>query len=280
MKKFDYLIVGKSVSKNARSPQLWNKVFENLGVVERMGSFDLELKSATDFQNFVKAIPHVKGLAIAFPNKFHVESLLFPDKTYPVGINVVRIEGTTLTGMNFDGVGALESLLINTGQSFDALINDFQFVVFGTGSTAHSFQKALVDSGLGTESVVLVSSRNSFDDGIAKIRLFNSQHNSNGSSKRIILINATPLGSVAYSNSTPFGNKLVEQLKGRLEIVFDFNYGVKNSGPEMWASENAVKYFNGTLMNLFQAAHSFKFATGSEFDLEVEQIVGIMKGAG
>lgn len=279
MKNFDYLIIGKGVTKNARSPKLWNKVFESLGAVSRMGSIDLELSNALDFQNFVTGIPQVRGLAIAFPNKFYVESLLFPNEPHPVGVNVVRIEGTTLTGMNFDGIGALESLIINSWLGFDALNNNFQFLIFGMGSTARSFRKALIEKGFHAQSVTLVSSRESFDGEIAESWPLSVLDNYNRSSKRVILVNATPLGSIAFPSSTPFDNKLVEQLKGKLELVFDFNYGVKNSGSEKFARENKLKYFDGTLMNLCQAAHSFKFATGSGFDIEVKEIISIMKGA-
>ena len=58
MSKDQYAIIGKNVTKNARSPKLWNKVFENLGMPHRMGSIDLELTNAKHFQSFVSKNSH------------------------------------------------------------------------------------------------------------------------------------------------------------------------------------------------------------------------------
>ena len=277
MKNPDYLIIGKDVSKNARSPLLWNRVFEKLGSPHRMGALNLELSGAEDFQKFIQANPHLRGLAVGYPNKFYVESFLDPRKAFSLGVNVVRLKDGDAEGENFDGVGAFGSLLSHLERKEDFSLNNYKFYIFGTGSTARSFQRILIAEGIKHELVEFISSRNLTHD---KIQGSNTLHQKNVKSNEgtpSILVNATPLGSKLFPNLSPFNHNLLHNLGNTVRLVFDFNYGVSDSGPFQFARKNQIEYLDGLSMNLIQAAHSFDFATFSTHRLGITQILEIMK---
>ena len=277
MSKDQYAIIGKNVTKNARSPKLWNKVFENLGMPHRMGSIDLELTNAKHFQSFVSKNPQIKGYAIAYPNKIYVAELLYPNLPYFLGVNVVRNDLNVLTGMNTDGDGAIEVLQTDSNINFVSLIDEFHFFIYGTGSTARSFQNRLLKFGVKSQSIVFITTRNSHEDKIEGSSVRNNDTDFSEAKKKIILVNATPLGSIIFPDEVPFNIERIKQFKDRIQLIFDFNYGVKNSGPALIAQKNSVEYIDGTLMNLYQAAYSFRFATSLEINLDINQIFTIMR---
>ena len=277
MKNPDYLIIGKDVSKNARSPLLWNRVFEKLGSPHRMGSLDLELSGPKDFQKFIEANPLLRGLAVGYPNKLHVESFLDPRNTFSQGINAVRLKDGKAEGKNFDGVGAFGSLLSHWERNENSALRNCKFYIFGTGSTARSFQSTLIKEGVKHESVEFISSRDCAHD---RIQGSHTQHLKNVKSNESlpsILVNATPLGSKSLPNLSPFSHNLLHNLGNTVRLVFDFNYGVSESGPSKFSSENRIRYLDGLSMNLMQAAHSFDFVTFSYHGLGTTQILEIMK---
>ena len=277
MKNPDYLIIGKNVSKNARSPLLWNRVFEKLGSPHRMGSLDLELSGPEDFQRFIEVNPLLRGLAVGYPNKFHVESFLDPRNAFSQGINAVRLKDGKAEGKNFDGVGAFGSLLSHWECNENTSLTNCKFYIFGTGSTARSFQSTLIKEGVKHESVEFISSRDCAHDKIQGSYIQHQKNVKSNESIPSILVNATPLGSKSLPNLSPFSHDLLNNLGNRVRLVFDFNYGVTESGPSKFACENRIKYLDGILMNLIQAAHSFDFATFSHHGLRTTQILEIMK---
>lgn len=279
MNKCQYVIIGQNVSKNAKSPKLWNKVFEHLRMPHRMGSIDLELISATQFKSFVSENPHIKGYAIAYPNKIYVAELLYPNLPNLIGVNVVRNDSGSLTGINTDGDGAIEALQVGGQLNLSSLINEFDFFIYGTGSTARSFQNTLLKYGGKSESIVFITTKNLRVDKIKGSKLSTYDIDFSEAKKKIILVNATPLGSNMSSDSAPFSNEQIKKFRSKIQIIFDFNYGVKTSGPALIAQKNSVEYLDGTLMNLYQAAHSFAFATYPEYDIDINQIFTIMSEA-
>ncbi len=277
MKNPDYLIIGKDVSKNARSPLLWNRVFEKLGSASRMGTFDLELNGPSDFQKFIHDRPHLRGLAIGYPNKFHVETQLSGELNYRLGFNVVRIKGNDATGMNFDGVGAVESLLSQISKSKYSLLAEYRFFIFGTGSTARSFQKVLMERGVDPGLVEFISSKREAAGLLQRSKVSHQETVKVQTSRPSIVVNATPLGSKALPDLSPFQINFLQRFEDTLALVFDFNYGVANSGPALAAKSFQVAYLDGFWMNLFQAAHSFDYATFSYLGLRIDEILELMK---
>jgi shikimate 5-dehydrogenase len=190
---------------------------------------------------------------------------------------VIRINGNDAAGMNFDGVGAVESLMSKSAIGYDFLHKRYRFYIFGTGSTARSFQRVLIDRGVHPELVEFVSSKGETAGLLQGSKVSNLKTFEVQASMPSIVVNATPLGSKAFPDHSPFQMNFLQSLEDTLELVFDFNYGVADSGPALAAERVKVAYFDGFWMNLFQAAHSFDYATFSNLELNIDQILELMK---
>jgi len=107
------LIVGRTPSKGARSPKLWNKAYKASRLKVKMDPADLPQKNIKDFFNFIKKDKNFLGGAVTAPYK--VEAIKYMDKidqkALEIGsINIIARNKKKLIGYNTDFSGCYNSL--------------------------------------------------------------------------------------------------------------------------------------------------------------------------
>jgi shikimate dehydrogenase len=107
------LIVGRTPSRGARSPKLWNKAYKALKLKVKMEPADLPQKNIKDFFNFIKKDKNFLGGAITAPYK--VVAMKYMDKidqkSLKIGsINTMVRNKKKLIGYNTDFSGCYEFL--------------------------------------------------------------------------------------------------------------------------------------------------------------------------
>ena len=107
------LIVGRTPSKGARSPKLWNKAYKALKLKVKMEPADLPQKNIKTFFNFIKRDKNFLGGAITAPYK--VVAMKYMDKidqkSLEIGsINIMARSKRKLIGYNTDFSGCYDTL--------------------------------------------------------------------------------------------------------------------------------------------------------------------------
>jgi shikimate dehydrogenase len=107
------LIIGRTPSKGARSPKLWNKAYKALNKKVKMEPADLPKKNIKNFFNFIKKDKNFLGGAITAPYKIIAMKYMdqIDPKSLAIGsINIIRRSENKLIGYNTDFVGCYNSL--------------------------------------------------------------------------------------------------------------------------------------------------------------------------
>ena len=242
-----------------------------------MHPLDIELRNLNDCKNFLEIHKNLIASAVAFPNKQIIEKFINPNMTSNAGFNVIKKDFESFSGRNYDGQGAIDALKKHLGLSERLSQLNNTYYIFGTGSTAMSFQASLVSEGISHTSIFFITSKHSFQKSINLSSVISPQQVMLRNDNNIYLINATPLGSKDYPSESPFDNLSSSNFFKKCLLVYDFNYGVPNSGPNRIAHEKTIQYLDGDLMNLFQASASLHFALGSRIKLESSEILSIMQ---
>jgi shikimate dehydrogenase len=139
-------IIGEQPSKSARSPVVWNAVFQKLGKDAIFLPFDVDSKK--NLECFVKVLREsdfVNGVSVTTPYKQAITPLLdnVDYKAQLIGaVNFVRrTESGKLVGYNTDGLGGLKSLLEVQPDRHEVFIDTLlgrNVVLYGTGGAARA----------------------------------------------------------------------------------------------------------------------------------------------
>lgn len=272
-------IIGENVERSARSPSLWNKVFYQLKLEYYMEPYDLTIKSELDFETHLSKFPNLFATAVAYPNKIILDKLLNPDAIVYSGINIIKFTPSEKISRNFDGIGALLALqdyLLKTEMNPDLF--NYTFAIIGTGSTALSFQEALIFSGCKSEQILFVSSnkvKTNFRIRNSEVLFIDLADLNN--LPNLILVNATPGGSKSYPFLNPISQLIHPNNNLNIKLIYDFNYGVKNSQIKKFAATKKYSYLDGLDMNLYQAVKAIKFSIPECYDISNLKLINIMK---
>lgn len=139
-------ILGERPSQGARSPLLWNAVFEAEELDIRFHPFDLTSERLADVVDALKADQRFIGGSVTFPHKAAVLPLL--DRVEPLAemigaVNALYRDGDALVGANTDGAGALHSVLDLLG---DDALGAHKVVQCGVGGAGMAVAAYLADS--------------------------------------------------------------------------------------------------------------------------------------
>ena len=106
-------ILGRSPSKGARSPALWNAAFSDLGLSVVMHPMDVDASALPDVVGALRQDPRFVGGAVTVPHKSSMVPLLDeiePEAGMIGAVNCFYRSGQRLVGANTDGEGALRTL--------------------------------------------------------------------------------------------------------------------------------------------------------------------------
>ena len=191
-KRFTYAIIGDPV-KHSRSPEIYAPLF----IRHNIDADFLRIQVTKDELPYIRKIVKyhsLNGFAVTMPHKKTIIRYLdgICDEVKASGsVNIVTIEQSSneienkLVGHNTDGEG-----LINALKEANIDVSDKDIVILGNGGAAYGAKEAIMRHG-GRVRIVSRSEGHSLDAAIVSNMYYIEQCD--------IIINATPLGMLGYS---------------------------------------------------------------------------------
>ena len=274
------LIIGEAPSKGARSPILWNKVFDSTDLIPGARMFAADVAESNVEQLLVKLIEdkNFLGAAITAPYKTLVAQNplveLDLDTSATGAVNLIHptLSGDqhAFRGFNTDIAGIKEVCKKYFGQ-----LPEGHVVILGNGGVARACCVAM--KGLYNRKEIIqvsrridrasrgISSRYPFED-LCKVLPGCS-----------LIVNCTTLGNKAFSKDSPLSSELMGQLSKNTKIL-DLNYDPPVNNFGSLSLRNKIHYINGLEVNLTQAAISFQICCENTRGLSIEypKIIEIM----
>ena len=257
-------IIGINPSKGARSPLLWNYVFEKNNINCRMHCFDVNEKNLEKLILNLTKNKFFLGGAIAVPYKESIFEILYDNtnkETKNIGaINCLyRNDLGILCATNTDGEASLMSFQEKYG-----FVGDKKVLVMGPGGAG----KAVISYFLKS----MTSSKNLYVSGRSENSMKFTQNLNcnylkwnefeNHIAKFDILINCTSIGSSIDVENSPISEKIISQIKEET-IVFDIIYDPSPSTLIKNLSNRKIRTIDGKKMNLLQASLAFDYCMKS-----------------
>ena len=243
-------IIGVSPSKGARSPSLWNYVFEHFKNSIKMIPFDVSAESITILMS-----PVIK----------------LSDEAKLIGaVNALYRNGGDLIATNTDGEAAIRALEKEVG-----FLNGKKALVIGLGGVGKAVA-VYMKSAVGSSGVVYVTNRSINSKGYARASSLEwvSYDDFDGLLPNIdILVNCTTLGSVEMFGFSPVS---IEQLKllSNTSVVYDVIYNPVKTKLIILAESLGLKTLNGSEMNIEQAALALHKTCAA--DISLSEIKNLM----
>ena len=275
LKAFSF-IIGLNPSKGARSPILWNKVYEAQGKRVRMLPLDVEETNLEELIMVLQKEPSCFGGAVAVPYKEKIFTTLSDNCTETIrqigAINCIlrrNPNDKVFSCTNTDGEGALEPI----AKKLDGE-TELKIALIGYGGAGKSIF-AFLQQYSNRHQIFLFNRtlpERKFLDNL-KINTIELEKLPSNIEKLDILINATSVGS--QSN---LGERLIERehlckLKSSA-LVYDIIYDPPETTLLKDAKELGLDTMNGLDMNLLQAVLAFKHVNHTTLSLnEVKTIM-------
>ncbi len=257
-------IIGKNPSQGARSPFLWNKVFETLNLDIQMLPFDVCPEKVDDLLQALSSSPLFIGGCVAVPHKEAIAKIMcqYIDSPQAQSIGAVnalyRQQSGQLSATNTDGEAASLSLVNSYGS-----ISGKKVLILGAGGAGKAVC-SYVSSAVGENGRVFLANRTqklSRDelDNIGANEFIHWPRISQTIPKVDIVINCTTVGSTAYPNETPLSSNDLALNKSL--FVYDIIYQPEQTLLLTIADEYGLRRLGGLDMNLRQAVLACTYAT-------------------
>jgi shikimate dehydrogenase len=151
-------IIGERPSRGARSPALWNAVFQAEALDVRFHPFDVDGPALKPLVAALRADARFIGGSVAVPHKAAILGLL--DRIEPVAerigaVNALYRDGPALVGANTDGAAALAVLRRHLGAE---RLGSRRIVLLGTGGAGAAVAAYVADD-LDSGSRLLLANR-------------------------------------------------------------------------------------------------------------------------
>lgn len=267
-------IIGKDVTKGARSPILWNACFEHFKIDAHMTAIDIESETELDiFLNDQIDNPKFLGAAVASPIKENISDFFIEkfNLDFYGPANCFFKHDNNFSILNTDTLAAIETINI----SFPSL-NFSDIAILGSGAVAKSLAFNLRDHHA-TKTIYARS-----DDYFKVLQSFNfsckkfSEINQNFDQHQVI-VNCTDIGRDGQSSNSPIDPEVISNSSSKNIYVFDVNYINSPSLLLQTCSSRGIANADGSRMNLMQAAIAFGHSNQMiEFQ---DEILRVMKAA-
>jgi len=278
---FDFytVIIGKKPSEGARSPKLWNKVYDFEEKKAQMIPLDVREDKLEQVFNYLKEDKQCLGGAVAVPYKEKIFNLIKDN----VGEEIRTIGAVNcfhrpanrslineFTGTNTDGEAALEPIRQQLTESQNLTIG-----LLGFGGAGKAILAFLLRDFEGKHKVCLFNRNLLHKKDAKKNELYSYTFNDLDTFIPHIdlLINATSVGHVESIHKTPVPAKLLAKAKKSL-IVYDIIYDPIKTMLLKDSEELGLKTINGLRMNLIQAVLAYGYTNPTS--LVKEEIYKIM----
>ena len=277
MSKKYVAIIGLNPSKGARSPKLWNKVYQEIDADVEMICVDIQDQSLLNkYLDKLNDDKDFLGGCIAFPYKEKTAEYLglanIDKVSRPIGsVNCLyRSKNGDLIGANTDGDAALSSFL--------SLISNNQLkkiLIAGLGGAGKAVATYISQEFIPKGTKVVSTSRSNQKSFCQSINVDWISWNKSKSciSDFDAFINCTTIGSGEQKNISPIDNKIV--INSKLRFVFDIIY---DPSPTLLLKESSAQNINtkgGLDMNLLQAVKAFNLV--NKLNTNNDEVLKIMK---
>ena len=276
---FYTVIIGTKPSKGARSPVLWNKVYDHEEKRVRMVPLDVREGKLEQVFNYLKEDKHCLGGAIAVPYKEKIFNLIkdnVKEEIKAIGaVNCFHryVMGPLtggFTGTNTDGEAALEPIIEKLREKQNLNIG-----LMGYGGTGKAILAFLLrDFKNKHKFCVFNRSPVNIKDG-KKNGLFSYPLDDLDTFLPYcdLLINATSAGHIESVNITPVSAELLTTAKKTM-VVYDIIYDPIKTLLLRNSEEIGLQTINGLRMNLIQAVLAYSYTNPT--NLAKEKIYEIM----
>jgi shikimate dehydrogenase len=255
------VIIGARPSRGARSPRLWNAVYQALGRDCRMLPCDVSAEQLPSLLAWLDEQPAFVGGAVAVPHKQTVAHWLGTERLDPSAQGILAVNALSrdaqgqLRGANTDGLAAAQVLKEAGLSATDRVL------VFGFGGAA----KALVNALRGHVARVTVATR-AFDDAGAVelarwmgVELIAPTASGEALEQATVLVNGTVLGAAPdHLGASPLPADFEHRVR-RLKLAFDVVYQPADTAFLNRMPAGIVRR-GGARMNLLQAVRGFQLA--------------------
>lgn len=266
------VIVGRSPSKGARSPVLWNRVFEAENKKIKMLPVDVIPEKLSDLFFYLQENDRCLGGAVAVPYKKSMFNFVKHHTSQEVksigAINCFfrkdRETKKKFTGTNTDGEAALDPIMSflkgpknkrialigmgGAGKAIWGFLNDR----FGDIHSLHAFNRSEVE--------IAHTER-------GKAEVFRIGEFENSLSSFDLVINSTSAGSTSSPDLSPFRLNLLKNAKPKA-IMYDIIYDPLKTKLLSASEKIGLKTINGLRMNLIQAVLAYQYTNVTNFSTE------------
>lgn len=252
-------IIGECPSKGARSPKLWNAVFEHTQNNCKMLPLDVKEKNIISLLDYLNSDKDFIGGAITVPYKEVVAKWLENNITAEAkqigAVNCLfRNSDGLLCGTNTDGEAALLAYKNHFGS-----LEKKSVMILGCGGAGKAVSSYF---SLSSKSVIIIS-RSKSDQSYAK-KIHAEWASWDDINKYIsdidVIINCTSIGFGDQVSNSPLSKAQILQMKKSCSI-FDIIYQPLKSELLKRAKKIGISTLNGLTMNLEQAVLAFAYCS-------------------
>jgi len=265
-------IIGESPSKGARSPKLWNAVFNDSNTNCLMIPLDVAQNQVIDLLNDLRQDSDFIGGAIAVPYKEVVAQWLGNNislEAKKIGAVNCLYRGSNgeLYGTNTDG----EASLVAFENKFGS-VDSKKILILGLGGAG----KAVVAYFSSKSNYVTVATRSDSATQYANkigARWIDWSHIDTLITEQDVIINCTSVGFGLQENLSPLNKAQVEKLD-KSTIIYDIIYQPLETKLLSISKSLGISTLNGLSMNLEQAVLAYQYAVDTNGG--AEQVRSIM----
>ena len=265
-------IIGESPSQGARSPKLWNAVFDNSGLNYSMIPLDVTKDKIIDLLNDLSQDEGFIGGAIAAPYKEVAAEWLganiTPEAKKIGAVNCLyRDAKGKLQGANTDG----EASLVTFKNKFGSLESK-SIMILGIGGAGKAVASYFATNANFTTIISRSKEGKKYADKIgvnwADWGDIDSITNDND-----IVINCTSIGFGDQEGRSPLSKNQISNLKPST-VIFDIVYQPLKTKFLQIAEHEGLSIFNGLEMNMEQAVLAYRYTVKSNQKLhEIRKIM-------
>lgn len=254
-----YLLIGNPVSHSV-SPLMHNTALDRHGIEATYHAVSVSMSELPSL------IAHLNedqflGANITIPHKENLMDavdVLTAEANEIGAINTIIKREHELVGHNTDAHGFAVPL-----EDYEDDLSYERAIIFGSGGATKAIIYALRN--LGFEEVVMVSRRPSRYESQDGLILCSYDSWVDYAEEAELVINATPLGMVPNTESSPINDEQIEFLTGKL--CYDIVYNPRETKFLKQAKASEGIPIGGLNMLIHQGAESFRLWTGKEFPL-------------
>ena len=274
------VIIGSKPSKGARSPKLWNKVYNAEKRKIRMVPLDVREENLEALFNYLQQDQFCLGGAVAVPYKEKIFEMIkknVRDEVKTIGAVNCFYRSNLLssinefTGTNTDGEAAIEPIREYLVKNKNLMIGLLGFGGAGKAILAflmRDFQEKHSIKLFNRSTVNIGDSRkpglNIYDFNDLKVYL----------SEFDLIINATSLGHSENIYETPVDASILEEVKKDV-LVYDIIYDPPETKFLKDSKALGLRTINGLRMNLIQAVLAYSYTNST--NLSPEEIYTLME---